>query len=86
MAKEYSDYQKKVIKGYYDNLDKIKLAKLQELVSKIYLEKDAAKKEKLWKQVESALAKLKIPNAIAGHILQKRDVEILAKNLNDWLS
>ncbi len=85
MGKEFSDYQKKVIKGYYDNLDKIALAKLQELVGKIYLEQDPVKKEKLWKQVEAAMAKLKIPAAIAQHILQKRDPEILAKNLNDRL-
>jgi hypothetical protein len=55
-------------------------------VSKIYLEQSLSKKETLWKQVESALMKLKIPETIAQHILQKRDPEILAKNLNDWLS
>jgi len=85
MSKEFSGYQKKVIKDYYKNLDKIALAGLQELVSKIYLAESPAKKENLWKQVEAALKKLKIPDAIAQHILQKRDVEILAKNLNDWL-
>lgn len=85
MNKEFSGYQKKVIKDYYENLDKISLAKLQELVGKIYLEQNPAKKEKLWKQVEAALVKLKIPAAIAQHIFQKRSPEILAKNLNDWL-
>ncbi len=85
MSKEYSGYQKKVIKNYYDNLDKIYLAKLQELVGKIYLENDPARKEKLWKQVEAALIRLKISPAIAQHILQRRDPAILAKNLNDWL-
>ncbi|MGA2916106.1 MAG: hypothetical protein ABSE89_08795 [Sedimentisphaerales bacterium] len=84
MGKEFSGYQKKVIKDYYENLDKISLSKLQELVGKIYLEQDPAKKEKLWKQVEAALTKFKIPPAIVQHILQKRDVVILAKNLNDW--
>jgi hypothetical protein len=85
MSKEFSGYQKKVIKDYYKNLDKIALAGLQELVSKIYLAESESKKEILWKQVEAALKKLKIPDAIAQHILQKRDVQILAKNLNDWL-
>jgi hypothetical protein len=85
MGKEFSDYQKKVIKDYYKNLDRIVLGKLQELVSRIYLADSPSKKEKLWKQVETALEKLKIPKAIAQHILQKRNVEILAKNLNDWL-
>ena len=85
MGREFSNYQKKVVRNYYENLDKIALAGLQELVSKIYLEENPIKKEKLWKQVESALTTLKIPPAIAQHILQNRDVEILAKNLNDWL-
>jgi hypothetical protein len=85
MGKEFLGYQKKIIKDYYENLDKIYLAKLQELVGKIYLEQNPAKKEKLWKQVEAALARLKIPASIAQHILQKRSPEILAKNLTDWL-
>ncbi len=85
MVREFSDYQKKVIKDYYKNEGKIALAALQELIGKIYLADTAAKKEMFWKQVESALKKLKIPDAVARHILQKRDVEILAKNLNDWL-
>ncbi len=85
MGKEFSNYQKKVIKDYYGNLDKIALAGLQELVGKIYLEQSPEKKEKLWKQVEAILKKLRIPDAIAQHILQNRNPEILAKNLNDWL-
>ena len=84
MNKEFSGYQKQVIKDYYKNLDKIVLARLQELVGNIYLAESESKKEMLWKQVQAALKKLKIPEAIAQHILQKRDPQILAKNLNDW--
>jgi len=86
MKNQFSDYQKKVVKDYYKNLDRIALAALQELVGRIYLADSPSKKENLWKQVASALKKLKIPDAIAQHILQKRDPQILAKNLNDWLS
>lgn len=86
MGKELSNYQKKVIKDYYKNEGEIALTALQELVSKIYLAESPAKKENLWKQVEAAMKKLKIPDTLAQHILQKRDVQILAKNLNDWLS
>jgi hypothetical protein len=36
MAKqEHSNYQKKVISRYYENLDTISLTKLQELVTKL---------------------------------------------------
>jgi len=38
MAKnEYSQYQKAVISGYYNNLDTIMLHKLGELVTELYL-------------------------------------------------
>jgi hypothetical protein len=84
MAKEFSGYQKQVIKNYYENLDKIVLARLSELVGSIYLAESESKKQTLWKQVESALKKLKVPEAIAQHIIKARNPEILAKNLNDW--
>ena len=84
MGKEFANYQKQVIKDYYKNLDKTALARLQELVGSIYLADSSSKKQTLWKQVETALKKLKIPDSIAQHILQKRDPQILAKNINDW--
>ena len=85
-AREYSEYQKGVISSYYANLDAIMLQKLSELVSELYVADTDKKKERLWQRVGKAMAKLKIPPAIAGHIMDKRDVQILAKNLEDWLS
>jgi len=83
--KEYSQYQRSVISGYYDNLDTIMLGKLGELVTELYLADSKAKKDRLWQRAHKAMAKLKIPPAIIEHIMQKKDVEILAKNLQDWL-
>jgi hypothetical protein len=85
MANNFSGYQKKVIKNYYDNLDKIALTRLQELVTEIFLAPDANKKAQLWKRVESALKKLNVPQPIAENILKRQDPQILAKNINDWL-
>ncbi|MBW8040511.1 MAG: hypothetical protein FVQ85_10970 [Planctomycetes bacterium] len=87
MAKnERSAYQKDVISRYYDNLDTIMLGKLGELVTDLYLADTHAKQERLWQRAQKAMEKLKIPPAIIDHIMQKRNVEILAKNLNDWLT
>jgi hypothetical protein len=108
---EYSQYQKSVISGYYDNLDMIMLQKLSELVSELYVAETPStrsmpsrparasvpsvvegprrsnpKQDRLWQRVHKAMIKLKIPPAIIEHIMQKRDVQILAKNLQDWLS
>lgn len=60
------------------------LNKLSELVSELYLADTTAKKERLWQRAEKAMIKLKIKPAIIDHIMQKRDVRILAKNLQEW--
>ncbi|MHC4103569.1 MAG: hypothetical protein ACYSR9_01410 [Planctomycetota bacterium] len=87
MAKsELSTYQKVVISRYYDNLDTIMLGKLGELVTELYLADTNAKKERLWQRAQKAMKKLKVPPAIIDHIMKKRSEEILAKNLQDWLS
>ena len=84
--KEYSQYQKSVISGYYNNLDTIMLGKLSELVTELYLADTKAKKDRLWQRAQAAMVKLKVPPAIIDHIMEKQDVEILAKNLQDWQS
>ncbi|MDD5459828.1 MAG: hypothetical protein PHF37_10605 [Phycisphaerae bacterium] len=83
---ERSKYQQNIISNYYDNLDTIMLDRVGELVGELYLADSTAKKERLWGRVEKAMAKLKIKPAVMEHIMAKRDVEILAKNLKDWLS
>ena len=85
MAKgDRSEYQADVISRYYDNLDTIMLQKLGELVGELYLADTDRLRDKLWQRAEKAIVRLKVPPAIVSHIMQKRDVEILAKNLQDW--
>ncbi len=87
MAKnDYSQYQKGVISGYYNNLDTIMLGKLGELVTELYLADTKARKNRLWQRAYKAMVKLKVSPAIIEHIMEKKDVEILVKNLQDWLN
>ncbi len=87
MAKnDYSQYQKDVISGYYHNLDTIMLGKLSELVTELYLADTQAKQNRLWQRANKAMVKLKVPPVIIDHIMEKKDVEVLAKNLQDWLA
>jgi len=81
----YSRYQQDVIQSYYKNLDTITLAKLQELVTELYLADGDSKRKRLWQRAHKAMVKLKIKPAIIEHIMQKRSPEVLAKNLQDWL-
>ena len=83
---EYSQYQQTVISDYYKNLDSIMLQKLGELVTELYLADTKAKQDRLWDRAHKSMVKLKIRPAIISHIMEKRDVEILAKNLQDWLA
>ncbi len=87
MAKnDYSQYQKDLISGYYHNLDTIMLGKLSELVTELYLADTQAKQNRLWQRANKAMVKLKVLPAIIDHIMEKKDVEVLAKNLQDWLA
>ena len=83
-TREYSGYQKSVINNYYRNLDSISLQRLGELVSELYLADSEAKQKRLWERTEKAMVNLKIPPAIIEHIMSKRDVQVLAKNLQEW--
>jgi hypothetical protein len=83
--REYNNYQKKIISRYYQNLDKTALQRLQELVTDLYLADTDKKKQRLWDQVQKALEHLKVQPVIAEHILKTRDVQVLAKNIQDWL-
>ena len=86
MGSERTKYQKNVISNYYDNISTIMLQKLGELVTDMYLAETTSKREQLWERAHKAMVKLKVRPAIIEHIMEKRSVEILAKNLEDWLA
>jgi hypothetical protein len=87
MAKyDYSAYQTDVISRYYGNIDHIMLTKLSELVSELYLAKSEARRKQLWQRVHKAMENLKVKPGIIRHIMERQDIEILAKNLQDWLA
>ena len=78
-------HQDRIIKRYYDHRDEIMLNRLGELVSELYLVEGQSKLDRLWKRIATVLEKLRTPPDVAAHILQKRDPEVLARNLKGWL-
>ncbi len=82
---EHTPYQKKLIGRYYDRRDEIMLAKLQEIVTELYLVETDRKREQLWKRVGQAMQALKIPPGLVDHILTQRKVEVLARHVRGWL-
>ncbi|MCO6438282.1 MAG: hypothetical protein J5J06_14400 [Phycisphaerae bacterium] len=82
---EYSNYQKKLINRYYDRRDEIMLTRLGEIVSELFIAESDAKAGQLWKRAEKAMANLRIPASVSGHILAQRDPALLARHLRTWL-
>ncbi len=52
---------------------------------RLYLADTDAQRKRLWDRVHKAMLNLKLPPDLIDHIMARRDVEILAKNLQDWL-
>jgi len=79
---DFSPYQQKIIKRYYNNISAIQFQRLSELVTELYLA-EGKKQERLWKQVSDLLTKLEFPASRIEHLLQKRDVSLLAGILKE---
>lgn len=75
---DFTPYQQKIIKRYYNNLDTIQLQRLAELVGELYLA-EGKKKQKVWKTVGEAMLKLGIPQDRVTHLLQQAKPELVAQ-------
>jgi hypothetical protein len=82
MARDYSNYQKKIIKRFYDNREDIDSRKLSEITSDLYLT-EGKKKERLWKQASEIMERLNVPKSRVEHVLKTANPAILAEVVND---
>jgi hypothetical protein len=80
--RDYTPYQQKIIKRYYDNFDSIKSQRLSELATELYLA-EGKKRDRLWSQVEQTLRKLEFPESRIAHLLEKRDPALLVGILKE---
>jgi hypothetical protein len=80
---DFSPYQQKIIKRYYNNYDAIQVQRLSELVTELYLA-EGKKRERLWKQVGETLTKLKFSESRVAHLLEKRDPALLPAVLKEF--
>jgi hypothetical protein len=76
--RDYTPYQQKIIKRYYDNSDTLQLQRLAELVGELYLAQ-GKKKEKVWASVAAAMQKLGVPQSRIDHLLQKGNPALVAE-------
>lgn len=78
--RQYSSYQKKLIKRFYDNREQIETQRLQEIVTEIYLAGSGKKADRLWERAAAILERAEgLAPAEVERIITKRDVEGLAR-------
>jgi hypothetical protein len=74
---DFSPYQQKIVKRYYNNYDSIQAQRLAEMVTEIYLA-EGKKRDRLWTRVSEVLTKLEFPASRIEHLMLKRDPALLA--------
>ena len=76
--RDYSPHQQKLIKRYYENKDQIDEQRLSELVTNLYLA-SPKKQPKMWESAEELMHRMKLPASRIAHVMQGKDVTVLAK-------
>lgn len=79
---DHSNYQKGVIRRYYENRDQIDEQKLSELVGNLYLA-EGKKLDKMWQSAEEIMTRCKVPKSRIAHIISSKDPAILAEVVAD---
>jgi hypothetical protein len=75
---DFTPYQQKIIKRYYDNQDTIQRQRLAELVSELYLS-EGKKRQRTWEAVAAAMEKLGVPQSRIDHLKAKDDPALVAQ-------
>jgi hypothetical protein len=76
--KDYSPYQQKIIKRYYENQGTLQTQRLADLVGELYLA-EGKKKERLWKNAAAAMERLGVPKSRIDHLVKTAKPELLAQ-------
>jgi hypothetical protein len=75
---DFTPYQQKIIKRYYDNQDTLQRQRLAELVSELYLS-SGKKRQKVWDSVVSAMQKLGVPQSRIDHLRAQDNPALVAE-------
>lgn len=74
---EYTKFQQKAIKNFYDNREDIALQRVQELVTELYLS-EGKKRAKHWESVALHLGKLGVKPDVIEHLRKQDKPELVA--------
>ena len=82
---EYSEYQKKVIRRFYENREAGDEQRLAELVTNLYLS-EGKKRDKLWTQAEETMLRLKVPKKRVEHLIKTKDPGLIAEVVKELVA
>jgi hypothetical protein len=77
-AGDYTPYQQKIIKRYYNNQDTLQRQRLAELVSELYLS-EGKKLQRTWQAAAAAMQKLGVPQSRIDHLLKQANPALVAE-------
>lgn len=83
--RDYSSYQQKAIRRFYDNRDQLDEQRLSELVANLYLA-EGKKRAKLWETAQELMGRLNVPPSRIAHVVKSADPAILAEVVKDITS
>jgi hypothetical protein len=75
---DYTPYQQKIIKRYYDNQGTIQSQRLAELVAELYLA-EGKKRQRAWQSAAAAMQKLGVPQARIDHLVKQDNPALVAE-------
>ncbi len=81
--KGYTQYQKKVIKNFYENKDTRLVQKLGELVSNLYLETNEKKIETGWKKIKKMLTDINVHPGEVEYLTKNKNLSVISKKLDE---
>ena len=73
---DYSPYQQKIIKRYYNNFDAIQHQRLSEMIGNLYLAEGKGL-DRIWKGIGDLLRRVEFPESRVEHLLKVRDPKLL---------
>ena len=75
---DYTPYQQKIIKRYYDHQDTLQRQRLADLVSELYLA-EGKKRARAWEAAAAAMQKLGVPQPRIDHLLKQNNPALIAE-------
>ncbi len=81
--KGYTQYQRKVIKNFYENKDLRLIQKLGELVSNMYLETDEKKIESGWKRIKKVLLDMNVHPHEVEYLTKDKNLDMISNKIGE---